>query len=93
MMYGMKIGERVATTLASLVSGLVAAQVVKVVWRLVVRSKPPTDAKNMDLPTVQVAAFAATVAAVTAVAQTLAQRAALSRFVEAQPGDDVRLDR
>ena len=68
--------------MASAIAGLVASQLVKLVWRLVVRSKPPTDKDDLSLSTAQVVSFAAVLAAATAVAQTLAERRALTRQIE-----------
>jgi len=78
----MSISRRVSSFVASAIAGLVASQLVKLVWRLVVRSKPPTDKDDLSLSTAQVVSFAAVLAAATAVAQTLAERRALTRQIE-----------
>ncbi|MCL1897757.1 MAG: DUF4235 domain-containing protein [Micrococcales bacterium] len=75
----MSISNRASGWVTSLVAGLVASRLVKLGWRLVTKSKPPTDKQDLSLSTAQVVSFAALVAAATAVAQTLAERRALAR--------------
>ncbi|MDR3359074.1 MAG: DUF4235 domain-containing protein [Bifidobacteriaceae bacterium] len=72
----MKLAKWLYTTLATMAAGFVAAEVVKLVWRVVSGEKAPTDADDPATSTLQAAAFAALVAAAVAIAQTLAGRGA-----------------
>jgi hypothetical protein len=60
-----------------MIAGLVAAQVVGIVWRVATKSKPPKDTQDLGVATFTAVLFSGLLGAATAVAQTLAGRHAL----------------
>ncbi|MDR2380904.1 MAG: DUF4235 domain-containing protein [Bifidobacteriaceae bacterium] len=83
----MKLATWVYTTLASVVAGIVATRLVRLVWRIVAGRPAPTDPDDLAASTIQVTIFAAAVAAVAAAAQTLASRKALKAVRDAEARD------
>jgi len=73
----MRISKRSTGWAASLGAGLLAGWSVRAVWRAVTREEPPSDREDLSRSTWQVTVFAGVLAAVTAIAQTLAQRQAM----------------
>ncbi|MDR1442607.1 MAG: DUF4235 domain-containing protein [Bifidobacteriaceae bacterium] len=70
----MNLRTRLVSAAAVMAAGFVASHLVKLVWRAVSGRKAPEDAGDLTASTIQVTAFAALVAAVTAIAQTLVTR-------------------
>ncbi|MDR0592155.1 MAG: DUF4235 domain-containing protein [Bifidobacteriaceae bacterium] len=74
----MQLSKRIASAAGAMAAGFVASHLVKAAWRAVSGRKAPDQADDLSIPTVQVAVFAALVAAVTAAAQVLASRRILA---------------
>ncbi|MDR0627297.1 MAG: DUF4235 domain-containing protein [Bifidobacteriaceae bacterium] len=83
----MKLTKRLYATVAAVAAGFIAGHLVKLVWRAVSGHDAPEDADDMSLSTIQVTAFAAVVAAATAIAQTLASRKALTALHRGEAKD------
>ncbi|MDR1393285.1 MAG: DUF4235 domain-containing protein [Bifidobacteriaceae bacterium] len=83
----MKLTKWLYTTVATLVAGFVATQVVTLVWRTISGKPAPSDVEDMAESTAAVTVFAALVAATVAVAQTLAGRKALTLLARRAPED------
>ncbi|MDR2113901.1 MAG: DUF4235 domain-containing protein [Bifidobacteriaceae bacterium] len=76
----MKLTKWLYSTLATVLAGFVATNLVKLVWRVAGGSKAPTDPDDPEASTWQVTLFAAALAAAVAAAQTVAGRKVLKRL-------------
>ncbi|MDR2374343.1 MAG: DUF4235 domain-containing protein [Bifidobacteriaceae bacterium] len=83
----MKLSRRLLTSAVAITAGFAASHIVKLIWRGLSGHKAPEDAEDLDLSTVQVTVFAATLAAAVVAAQTLATRCALTAWRRSEVKD------
>ncbi|KAE8762986.1 DUF4235 domain-containing protein [Georgenia thermotolerans] len=76
----MDIGQRVVTTGALLVSGLVARKVLDVGWKAVTGHQPPQDPDDPGVKMWEVVIFAALSGALVGLTRQLAMRGVAKRF-------------
>ena len=70
----MSIHSKAYRAVVTMAAGLVASNLVALIWRMAMKDKPPKDTEDLELATTTAIAAAGLAGAATAVAHTLAGR-------------------